>query len=71
MQATTVHVGVVNLNVCRLGRRRGVGTGVSAIFAHQDETHMAADRAKNKHMHGWLAGWLVDARGIRLGEAKL
>jgi hypothetical protein len=53
--------------------RRGVGTGVSVIFAHQDETHMAADRAKNKHMHGWLAGWLagwlVDARGIRLGEA--
>jgi hypothetical protein len=28
---------------------------------------MAADKAKNKQTHAWL----VDARGIRLGEAKL
>jgi hypothetical protein len=45
-------VGIVNLNVCRLGRRRGVSTGVSVVCAHHNE-NTSADKAKNKRMHGW------------------
>jgi hypothetical protein len=32
-------VGIVNRNVCPLGRRRGFVIGVSAVCAHHDETY--------------------------------
>jgi hypothetical protein len=59
-----VRIGVVNPYVCRLGRRRVVGIGVSAVCTHHDEIH--GSRQGKEKVHAWL----VDARGIR-GAARL
>jgi hypothetical protein len=61
--AIPVHISVVTSNVCRWGRRRGVGIGVSAIYLYPSRRR---PWQKSKQI-----AWLVDARGIRLGEAKL
>jgi hypothetical protein len=64
-RAIPVGVGVVNPDVCRLGRRRGVGIGVSTVCTHHYETHGSRQSKEQTH------AWLINARGIRLGEAKL
>jgi hypothetical protein len=65
VSAIPVGVGIVNPNVCRLGRRRGVGVGVGAVCARHDETHGSRQSVEQTHAR------LVDARGIRLSEAEL
>jgi hypothetical protein len=64
-RAIPAGVGVVNAKVSRLGRRRGVGVGVSSVCAHHDETHSSRQSKEQTYAR------LVDARGIRLSEAKL
>jgi hypothetical protein len=54
-RAILVGVGIVYPNVYRMGRRRGVGIGVSAVCAHYDENHAR----------------LIDVRGMRMSEAEL
>ena len=49
---------------CRLGRRRGVSIGVGTVCTHYYETHGSRQSKEQTH------AWLIDARGIRLGEAK-
>jgi hypothetical protein len=56
---------IINPSVCELAMRRGIGAGVSAVYATRDETH-GEGKAKNKpHARP------VDSRGIRLSEANL
>jgi hypothetical protein len=38
-RAISIGIGVVYPDVCRLGRRRGVGIGVSVVCTHHDETY--------------------------------
>jgi hypothetical protein len=64
-RAMPIGVGVINPDVCRLGRRRGVGIGVSTVYTHHYETHGSRQSKEQTR------AWLTDARGLRLGEAKL
>jgi hypothetical protein len=48
-----------------MGRRRGVGIGVSAVCAHYDENH--GSRRSKEQMHARL----IDVRGMRMSEAEL
>jgi ribosomal protein S17E len=64
-RAILVDVGIVNSNVYQMGKRRGVGIGVSAVCAHHDETHGSRRSKEQTHAR------LIDARGMRMSKAKL
>jgi hypothetical protein len=68
-KAIPVGVGIVNPNVSRLGRRRGVDIDVSAVCTHNDKTR--GSRQSKEQRLGSIAAHASFASLIRLNDVIL